>query len=242
MLPLSSPHSLLFLVPTLTPATHTTMRVFATAALAALPLAAAFRIPTAQDAFAAAQELLEDMTPASDITLASVPADDHYVITSALHPVRRVRSGHLTDFFFFRTTRSVSRALTAGVTPTSVRSLGKSTSAPPGSKRRVAPLTPYRSYLDVGGGKDLWFSFFESRGNPSKDPVIMWINGGPGCSSALGLLMELGPCSVADDPKTVNDTKPNKHSWNEHANIFFLDEPVNVGCECGATDDSDWFC
>lgn len=41
--------------------------------------------------------------------------------------------------------------------------------------------------------------------------------------------MELGPCTVKDEPKSVNDTKPNPHSWNEHANIFFLDEPVNVG-------------
>lgn len=57
----------------------------------------------------------------------------------------------------------------------------------------------------------------------------MWINGGPGCSSSIGLFMELGPCTVADNPKSVNDTKVNPHSWNEHANIFFVDEPVNVG-------------
>lgn len=87
----------------------------------------------------------------------------------------------------------------------------------------------YTSYLDVGGGKDLFFYFFESRGNPKKDPVIMWINGGPGCSSSIGLFMELGPCTVNNNPKTLNDTKPNPYSWNEHANIFFVDEPVNVG-------------
>jgi len=57
----------------------------------------------------------------------------------------------------------------------------------------------------------------------------MWINGGPGCSSALGLFMELGPCSVKDDPKSVNDTKVNPDSWNSNANIFFLDEPIGVG-------------
>jgi len=85
------------------------------------------------------------------------------------------------------------------------------------------------SYLDVGNGRDLFFYFFESRSKPSEDPVIMWINGGPGCSSALGLFMELGPCSVKDDPKSLNDTKVNPNSWNSNANIFFLDEPIGVG-------------
>lgn len=45
----------------------------------------------------------------------------------------------------------------------------------------------------------------------------------------MGLFMELGPCTIKDSPKSANDTKPNPHSWNNHANIFFLDEPVGVG-------------
>lgn len=44
----------------------------------------------------------------------------------------------------------------------------------------------------------VFFYFFESRSNPSTDPVIMWINGGPGCSSALGLFQELGGYSTLD--------------------------------------------
>ncbi|OCF45215.1 cathepsin A (carboxypeptidase C) [Kwoniella heveanensis CBS 569] len=87
----------------------------------------------------------------------------------------------------------------------------------------------FSGYLDVGYGKDLFFYFFESRSKPSEDPVIMWINGGPGCSSSLGMLMELGPCSVKDGPKTANDTDYNPYAWNDKANIFFLDEPIGVG-------------
>jgi len=45
----------------------------------------------------------------------------------------------------------------------------------------------------------------------------------------MGLFMELGPCTINDNPKGVNDTTPNPHSWNNHANVFFLDEPVGVG-------------
>jgi cathepsin A (carboxypeptidase C) len=49
----------------------------------------------------------------------------------------------------------------------------------------------------------------------------------------MGLFMELGPCTIAEHPESVNDTKPNPHSWNANANVFFLDEPVNVGFSYG---------
>jgi carboxypeptidase C (cathepsin A) len=81
--------------------------------------------------------------------------------------------------------------------------------------------------LDVkDGSHSLFFWFFESRSNPSEDPLVLWLNGGPGCSSTTGLLFELGPCSVTDDGK---NTTYNKYSWNSQANIIFLDQPVNVG-------------
>ena len=41
-----------------------------------------------------------------------------------------------------------------------------------------------------------------------------------------GLLMELGPCIVNPGG---NGTRINKHSWNNKANIIFLDQPVNTG-------------
>ncbi|KAH8983045.1 Alpha/Beta hydrolase protein [Lactarius hatsudake] len=75
-------------------------------------------------------------------------------------------------------------------------------------------------------GKHLFFWFFESRSNPSKDPLVLWLNGGPGCSSSLGLLFELGPCLITDKGRS---TTFNPHSWNERANIIFLDQPVDVG-------------
>ncbi|KAH9067022.1 serine carboxypeptidase [Lactarius deliciosus] len=84
----------------------------------------------------------------------------------------------------------------------------------------------YSGYLDVTEGKHLFFWFFESRSNPSKDPLVLWLNGGPGCSSSTGLLFELGPCLITDKGR---NTTFNPHSWNERANIIFLDQPVGVG-------------
>ncbi|KAI0328737.1 serine carboxypeptidase [Cubamyces sp. BRFM 1775] len=82
----------------------------------------------------------------------------------------------------------------------------------------------YTGYIDVEA-RHLFFYFFESRRDPDTDDVIFWTNGGPGASSSMGLFMELGPCRVT----SANSTEPNPYSWNEHANVFFVDQPVSVG-------------
>ncbi|EEB06812.1 vacuolar carboxypeptidase Y [Schizosaccharomyces japonicus yFS275] len=88
-------------------------------------------------------------------------------------------------------------------------------------------------YLDVDDDKHFFFWFFESRNDPANDPVVLWLNGGPGCSSLTGLFMELGPSMI--DLDTV---KPiyNNFSWNANASVIFLDQPINVGFSTG--DDS----
>lgn len=45
--------------------------------------------------------------------------------------------------------------------------------------------TMYSGYLTVDetANRNLFYWFVESRGDPSTDPLILWQNGGPGCSS-----------------------------------------------------------
>ncbi|KAK8117185.1 serine carboxypeptidase [Apiospora kogelbergensis] len=83
----------------------------------------------------------------------------------------------------------------------------------------------YTGYLN-SGSKHFYFAYFESRSSPKDDPLVMWINGGPGCSSMTGLLMELGPCAIDDGGESAHE---NKDSWINAANVFFLDQPIGVG-------------
>lgn len=90
----------------------------------------------------------------------------------------------------------------------------------------IDKVKQYSGYLDVEDeDKHFFFWAFESRNDPKKDPVILWLNGGPGCSSLTGLFFELGPARIGDDLKPVH----NPYAWNNNATVIFLDQPVNVG-------------
>jgi len=74
-----------------------------------------------------------------------------------------------------------------------------------------------------------FFWLFESKSNPSSDPLIMWLSGGPGCSSQLALLVENGPCTVT----SRGSTQINPHSWHNNANVMWVDQPAGVGFSTG---------
>jgi len=48
-------------------------------------------------------------------------------------------------------------------------------------------VNQYSGYLSVGSNENMWFWFFEARNNASTAPLATWFNGGPGCSSMIGL-------------------------------------------------------
>ena len=44
----------------------------------------------------------------------------------------------------------------------------------------------------------MFYLFFESR-KSKKDPVVIWLMGGPGCSSELAVFYENGPFTIANN-------------------------------------------
>eukprot|EP00824_Muranothrix_gubernata_P000747 TRINITY_DN1087_c0_g1_i1.p1 TRINITY_DN1087_c0_g1~~TRINITY_DN1087_c0_g1_i1.p1 ORF type:complete len:331 (+),score=42.87 TRINITY_DN1087_c0_g1_i1:100-993(+) len=90
------------------------------------------------------------------------------------------------------------------------------------------PFNQYAGYITVNEthGRRLFYWFVESARNPKEDPVLLWLNGGPGCSSLAGFLGELGPFFPQKDGKTL---RRNPHAWNRVANVVFLESPSGVG-------------
>lgn len=86
----------------------------------------------------------------------------------------------------------------------------------------------YSGYLQIEGsaGKNLHYLLVESQSNPATDPLVLWLNGGPGCSSLLGWIMELGPMLMAANSKTA---VKNEYTWNKIANVVYLESPAGVG-------------
>ena len=93
----------------------------------------------------------------------------------------------------------------------------------------VCETTPgvnsYSGYVDLAADIHTFFWFFEARTNPSEAPLTLWLNGGPGSDSLIGLFQELGPCNV-----TANlTTELNPYAWNEVSNMLFISQPIGTG-------------
>ncbi|KAK1322214.1 Serine carboxypeptidase-like 35 [Acorus calamus] len=87
----------------------------------------------------------------------------------------------------------------------------------------------YAGYVNLRPDEEkaLFYWFFEAEGGVSDNPLLLWLNGGPGCSSiAYGAAQELGPFLVRNNGSSLVF---NNYAWNKVANLLFLESPVGVG-------------
>jgi len=96
-----------------------------------------------------------------------------------------------------------------------------------------------------------FYWFFESRaGNASTAPTILWLAGAPGCGSLEAALMQMGPYALnASQPAPKTCSAPssppgqagkdglslNPHSWNNFANVLFIDVFLGQGLSFDST-------
>lgn len=88
--------------------------------------------------------------------------------------------------------------------------------------------------VDERGDAFLYFWFFESQGDPARDPLVLWLNGGPGSSSFIGLFAENGPYKIEPD-LTLSE---NPWSWNRGASYLIIDQPAGTGLSVVASPDA----
>ncbi|KAF1811108.1 putative pheromone-processing carboxypeptidase kex1, partial [Eremomyces bilateralis CBS 781.70] len=79
--------------------------------------------------------------------------------------------------------------------------------------------------VDPANNGHLFFWHFANRHLADKPRTVLWLNGGPGCSSEDGALMEIGPYRVREG----GQLELNPGSWDEFANVLFVDQPVGTG-------------
>ncbi|MBA0814655.1 hypothetical protein Gohar_020467, partial [Gossypium harknessii] len=100
----------------------------------------------------------------------------------------------------------------------------------PGQPRNVK-FSQYSGYITVeakaGRALFYWLTEAPAKSRPETKPLVLWLNGGPGCSSiAYGASEEVGPFRVREDGKSL---RLNPYAWNQEANLLFLDSPAGVG-------------
>ncbi|GMG98776.1 hypothetical protein Nepgr_000616 [Nepenthes gracilis] len=85
----------------------------------------------------------------------------------------------------------------------------------------------HAGYYRLPRSKDarMFYFFFESRNKKEEDPVVIWLTGGPGCSSELALLYENGPFHISDNLSLVW----NDFGWDKASNLIYVDQPIGTG-------------
>ncbi|KAL5154744.1 Serine carboxypeptidase-like 45 [Glycine soja] len=86
----------------------------------------------------------------------------------------------------------------------------------------------YSGYVTVDDQhqRALFYYFVEAEEDPASKPLVLWLNGGPGCSSiGVGAFAEHGPFRPSDN----NVLQQNDYSWNKVANVLYLESPAGVG-------------
>nr|CAB3484153.1 unnamed protein product [Digitaria exilis] len=96
------------------------------------------------------------------------------------------------------------------------------------------PSSHYSGYVTVDEASDrsLFYYLALSERDPAADPVVLWLNGGPGCSSFDGFVYENGPF-IFEPGSSPGGSLPrlqlNPYSWSKVSNIMYLDSPAGVG-------------
>ncbi|KAI9256238.1 serine carboxypeptidase-domain-containing protein, partial [Sporodiniella umbellata] len=97
----------------------------------------------------------------------------------------------------------------------------------PGIDTKSLNFSQYSGYIDLqrNTSTSLFFWMLEQENKKVAEKLIIWFNGGPGCSSMNGLFLENGPYRVNKNLTL----RINPAGWQKHATVVYLDQPIGTG-------------
>ncbi|OMJ25854.1 Pheromone-processing carboxypeptidase KEX1 [Smittium culicis] len=92
---------------------------------------------------------------------------------------------------------------------------------------KLKSINNYAGQMDLGEtDRELFFWLVKNETNTkNQDQLLLWLNGGPGCSSMYGLFLENGP--YAFNSKRQIEMRP--YSWTRQVDMLFIDQPFGTG-------------
>ena len=99
----------------------------------------------------------------------------------------------------------------------------------------AATLTPQLAgRLPAGPGRQYFYWLCPARTGDKAAPLLVWLNGGPGSSSMMGLFLENGPYWIADD----GSVNMRNASWNNNFDVLYVDQPAGTGFSVAQSPDA----
>ena len=105
----------------------------------------------------------------------------------------------------------------------------------------VFPSKTYSGFVNVDDDTNLFYVLSESRNDPSEDPVVMYMNGGPGASSLAAFFGANGPLLYVDE----NEFMVNPYAWNLNASLLAIEFAPGIGystCKNSTNENGTSFC
>ncbi|KAH8914966.1 alpha/beta-hydrolase [Atractiella rhizophila] len=85
--------------------------------------------------------------------------------------------------------------------------------------------------VSIAADQEMYYWYFPTTQPEGTDDLVVWLNGGPGCSSLFGFFIENGPIRYAPYEPFHPYTNPN--SWTNIADVVYVDQPVSTGYSRG---------